>query len=260
MNPSLIDVETPISETSAASEASAGREIEYKGERIEIPENYWDAGANDGDGAPNTGALAKAVTDLRRQLSGAGRAPVPDAYELSVPDDLAERITADADHPLAAPTMEWAKKHGLSQDAFNELTGLFYGAEAESAAAEEDWTRTQSEALDAALGADAAREKAALGKWVGGLLGRELSSNPDMLAEANALASSAAGVLLLKALRDRIGERPLPGSSDAGGSALNAADLTRLQASPAYQNSADPDHRATVAKVRQGWAQLYPEG
>lgn len=236
----------------------AARFIEYKGERIEIPENYWDNEANEGKGAANTGALAKAVADLRRQVSEKPKAP--DKYELpSLPEELKGKAEINAEDPRIPAVNEWAKKHGITQEAYNDLIMLDVAEKANGAEGDAEWAKEQREALDKALGDDADRVKADLGKWVGGLLGKDLKDNPDMLAEAQALASSAHGVMLLKAIKDKIGERGLPDGKGNDPKPVSESELTRLQASAAYQDSNHPDHQKTVQQVRDGWARLYPD-
>ena len=71
----------------------------------------------------------------------------------------------------------------------------------------------------------------------------------------NRLTATADGVLLLKALRDRISEPGLPSGRDGGAGLPDAAALRALQASEPYL-AGDP---AVQKRVAQGWARLYPE-
>lgn len=222
------------------------RNVRFKGEELAIPDAFWDAAS----GGPNLGALVKSHADLRRKLSEQ-RPEVPEAYDLAVPQDLAERVRPDADDPLAKSAMDWAKKHGLGQEAFSELAALYYGRLAEGAIDRD----AEVGKLKSVFGAKVERELEGLGRWVEGLLGDALSGNPEVTAALHRLTSTADGVLLVKAFKDRLAEPGLPSFRDGGRSALDAAALRALQASEAYL-SGDP---AVRRKVADGWARLFPD-
>ena len=232
---------------------AGGRVVEFNGERLEVPDDLWDGET----GAIRAEAAVKRALDLRRKLSE--KPAAPESYQLVVPDDLKEKVEANAEHPLAKPAMEWARKHGLTQDAFAELTGLFYAREAAGFDEDARFATEQNEALAKALGENAEKVKKELGQWVGGLLGGDFKENPALLEAAGLLASDANGVLLIKALKDKIGERGIPSGRDRDSGAVSEADLKALQASDAYRHEHHPQHEATVAKVREGWKRLYPE-
>ncbi|MGH6886289.1 MAG: capsid assembly protein [Kiloniellales bacterium] len=236
------------------------RLVEWNGERFEVPEDLWDGARN----AIRAEAAVKRALDLRRKLSE--RAPnaaesAPERYELALPAALEGKMSVDPGHPLVEPAMAWARKHGLSQEAFAELAQLWYGHEAEASGEAGGASDRDSEMarLDAALGQRADAVKGELARWMNGLLGRDFAAEPALLSAAEELASTAEGVLLLKAIKDKLGERPLPASRGAGAPPLDEARLKTLQASPAYQDAAHPDHKRTVAEVQRGWASLYPE-
>lgn len=228
----------------------ASRIVAFNGERLEVPEDLWDAEK----GTIRAEAALKRMLDLRRKLSEGP--PAPETYALEVPEALREKVAADLGHPLAQPAMDWARKHKLSQEAFNELTGLFYAQEAATSEEDAHYRAGQDEALTEALGAQSEKVKKELGQWVGGLLSKDFKENPALLEAANLLASDAKGVLLLKAFKDRIGEHAIPSGQERA--AVSEADLRALQASEAYQNEHHPQHEATAVRVREGWQRLYP--
>ncbi len=253
---SLIELPSGADEETATT--SRGGVIEHKGERIALDQNYWDTAANEGQGGPNVGALAKAVTDLRRQVSGRSE-PSPDTYELNVPEPLANTIQADPNHPLAKPAMEWAKKNGLSQQAFNDLTSLFYTQQAQEEEGNQKWYAEQRSILDQALGPHAETIKQDISRWFEGLLARDFKEQPKLLEAAQIMASSADAVLLIKALKDKISERTVPSGRNEDLGVLLADDLRNLQSSQAYLDQSHPNHKATVAKIREGYQRLYKE-
>ncbi len=144
-----------------------------------------------------------------------------------------------------------ARHHGLGQEAFSELASLYHGWLAETAVDRE----VEIGKLKGAFGARTEAEIAGLGDWVEGFLGDALGQSPDMFAALDRLTATADGVLLLKALRDRISEPGLPSGRDGGAGLPDAAALRALQASEPYL-AGDPAVRKRVA---QGWARLYLE-
>jgi len=216
-------------------------------ENLEVPDEFWDTEK----GAPRLGALLKSRNDLRQKL-GEGKPTAPEAYELKVPEALADRVKADPEQPIAKAAMDFAKKHGLSQEQFDELAGVYFegqGASSLDPAAERA-------SVEKALGDNAKAELDGLGQWVGGLLGQDFKKNPGLLDAANALASSSEGVLLLKALKDRIGEKGVPSAKVDTTPALTEESLRALQSSDAYLNG----DAATRRRVAEGWDALERQG
>lgn len=225
--------------------ADAPRSVSYKGEVFAVPEAFWDAAAN----RPNLGALVKSHADLRRKLSEQ-RPAVPETYALTVPDDLAGRIAPDAADPIAVAAMEVARRHGLSQEAFSDLAALYYG-NLDASRVDRD---AEMERLSAVLGERTPVELRDLGRWMEGLLGSAFSDDPALRRTAAHLTATADGVMLLKALKDRLAERGVPSFRVGGVSGLDAAALKALQASDAYLDG-DP---AVRRKVAEGWERLFP--
>ena len=66
----------------------------------------------------------KAEADIRAQ----GVPAKPGDYKIEPPADFkipeGSQVKVSPDHPLAKPVQAWAKKHGLTQEAFSELIGL----------------------------------------------------------------------------------------------------------------------------------------
>lgn len=171
------------------------RSVEIEGAKVDVPAK-----------------VADRLETLQKQLAEATASKAPETYELVVPDALKETVKADAEHPMAKPAMEWAKKHGLSQEAFSELTALFYGDVAAGAESDKAFHAEQETKLVEAfsdggnLTAEQAKAAAAeVGRWAGALLKPDIENNPALLNELKSVAMTADGVLLLRALRDRTG-------------------------------------------------------
>ncbi len=238
--------EDEILSKKTAETALPPRSVRYKGEELAVPEAFWDAAS----AAPNLGALVKSHADLRRLLSEQ-RPEVPEAYELAVPQDLAGRVQADAEDPLAKSAMDWAHKHGLGQEAFSELAALYYGRLAEDTVDRD----TEIGKLKSVFGSKVDSELAGLGRWVQGLLGDSLSRDPETERALHRLTATADGVKLIKAFKDRLAEPGVPSFREGGAKALDASALRAMQASDAYLTG-DP---AVRRKVAEGWARLYPD-
>lgn len=249
MNTSMIDY--------AADGGGKGstREIDYHGSRLQIPEIYWDTKRK----AVNIPALLKAATDLRRKVSGNGRdgarSVAPERYEIRVPADLAKSRKIADDDPLAAAAMEWAKRQGLPQEAFDELVEAFVRQEAEQLDPEK-FRDVQMSALKEKFGHRCDEVCKDVGHWFGALMQQDFEEQPELREAAEELASDARGVMLLKAIRERLTERGVPGERVVRSGAMDEAALRRMQASDAYINSRHPDHAATVRRVREGWQKL----
>lgn len=253
----LLNLDTEETQEVAAQQTADGQQaaesqriIEYKGERLEIPEPFWDAES----GAPNVGALAKAAADLRRKVSEkeAEKPQAPESYELRVPEELAERIKPIADDPLAKSAMDWAKKHGIPQEAFDELAAAFYG---DIAGKMPDQAK-EMDALKQALGPKAESDIKELDAWAAGLLGEDFKKSPELLEAALRLSSTAAGVMLLKTIKDKIGERPVPTPRDGQAVAvLDEEGIRQIMMTDAYRDGDSATHR----KVQEAWERLYRE-
>ncbi|WP_416899606.1 MAG: capsid assembly protein [Minwuia sp.] len=248
MNTSMIDYSA-----AAAGGESAARRVAYRGKDVEIPEMFWDAEA----GEVNLPALLKSHRDLRRKVSAQTRAPA--AYEIRLPDDLGARRKIDPEDPLAAAAMDWAKRNNLPQAAFDELVETFVRQDAEMMDPDR-FRDLQMSALKERFGHRCDEVCKDVGHWFGALMQPDFEAQPELREAAEELASDARGVMLLKAIRDRLTERGVPGNAPAASAAMDETALRRLQASEPYLNSRHPDHEATARRVREGWQSLIGRG
>lgn len=251
MNTSMIDYKA------AASGSRKAREIDWHGQKLSVPEKYWDAGLN----TVNIPALLKSSEDMRRKVSDkpAEKPAAPERYEIRVPEDLAKTRKVAEDDPLAAAAMDWAKRHGLPQAAFDELVEAFVRQEAEQLDPGK-FRDVQMAALKEHYGHRCDEVCKDVGHWFGALMQKDFEAQPDLREAAEELASDARGVMLLKAIRDRLTERGVPGERAARDGAMDEAALRRMQSSEPYINSRHPDHAATLRRVREGWQRLVDAG
>lgn len=78
-----------------------------------LPEKFW----NDEDG-PELEKMAKSYDELQKQFSQ-GKHKAPDNYDTSI----VEKQGFETNDPVVESTVEWAKKYGINQAAFDELVG-----------------------------------------------------------------------------------------------------------------------------------------
>lgn len=235
-----------------SDEQSSAHVLEHNGEKIEVPENFRNE-----DGTPNVAAILKSQTDLRKQV-GEKPAP-PEKYELNVPEALQEVIKPDNDNPMVAPVMEWAKKHGISQQAFDELTASYYGQMAPDPEADKKHAEMETAKLKDSLGDNMKGRLDEIGKWTGAVLG-DLRNDEGVKEAITALTTSASGVMVLDKIMRASGERTIPSGKDGGSRpALSQDDIRALQGTDAYWNSSHPEHSSTVKRVKEGLAALTGE-
>ncbi len=241
----------PVNATPTRTPPKGVHHYTLDGVTHEIPENFWDPETK----SVRLASLLKSHGDLRSRI-GERRKP-PEAYEIRLPEDLQSAISADPDDPLAQSAMDWARRHELSQEAFDELAEAFFRNEAQNLDPDR-YRETQLNALNDALGSDAEKVRKDVGQWFGALMGRDFADNPDLLAAAEELATDARGVLLLKTLRDRLSEHGVPDRRSETGTdrSIDEATIRQTQASEAYRNSNHTDHAATHRWVRNAWQTL----
>jgi hypothetical protein len=244
-------------ESEAGEKPTVGRVIDFNGEKLEVPEAFWDKEAD----ALNGAAAVKAALDLRKQLSDKPKAP--EKYEFNVPEDLKDKVVFDAEAPEAKAAMELAKKHGLSNEAFGELLSLHLQTLAGTATSDDKTIAAEIDADAARLiqifgGEEQAKTKIAeLDQWLFPLtLGADKKPDPGKLAAISSLRVTAAGTELLFEMRKMMGQAPLPGSKDAGaGAALSETELKAMVADPRYHRDHDPTF---IKQVQEGFKKLYP--
>lgn len=198
-------------------------------------------------------------------------------YELNLPEALRDFISVSPDDPHWQAVQRWGHSHGISQEAMNELLSLHFEAEMaklQAVQGTQGVANTPSQPLDIQalktgqeakeeakeedrlvqlLGRDHQRQRQSIARWVMGLMGDLFKQNQGLRSAAEELASRADGVMLLKALMERIGERPLPQGQEASIQGLSLESLRRLQASDAYRKGEPLARR----QVREGYQQLY---
>lgn len=181
-------------------------------------------------------------------------------YQFDIDDDTAQRIGFSPDHPLSKNVQAWANKQGLSQEAFNELISFYVANIMDDIMKMEENDYNELARLDEYFG-DAQQSEHArkdVARWLGGLLQDQLEKEPEIEETLANFASTANGMKILHALKNKIGERAIPNNS-AGQQipTLTKEKLLQKMNSDAYFNPAHPQYENLHREIRRGFQQLY---
>lgn len=228
-----------------------------------LPSHLWDEGRK----AVLIGAAIKRSSDLQatnQKLFDENKAlkeppsRVPEGgYALELPEQFKGLHVPD-DDPFLVSAKTLAQEANLDNAGFNKLAATLLGS------------LSQQDAIDAAntaaFGKAAPAEIEANAKFVNGGLGKvlgDLGYKEDRVADVKnglaALSFTPMGGVVLKAIRDMVGERKVidtGGAQPADGVVPTKAELDSMVADPRYQKR-DP---AFVAKVDAAFERAYPSG
>ena len=185
--PSLIDIIE--GDPNAGASAAAAAKPQPDGRPAFLPEKFWD---KDGK-APRVEDLARSYTALEAEHSRKlkGHAGAPEAYEFKVPDELAGQIDVDMEAGFTSDAVKLFKKHGITQEAAQELVGLYLMQ------AHADMTGATAEELTR-LGPDARQTVQGVNDWA------RVNLSPEEYQAVRNGCNSAASVLAIKALIQRV--------------------------------------------------------
>lgn len=222
------------------------RFLEKAGEKIQIPENFWDNEKN----APDTFAIMKSQMDLRKQI-GEDLSPKDGIYQINIPEELKNKLTANAEDPLYKEFCKFAKSKRMSQEEFDSITQIYYKNLAENTTDfdSEEYFQKESDALKAKYGSKLDKIRTRIENFVknSGI------TDKDILNELNFMQTSAAGVSLLDYLLTFRGE-PMPQEISSRAGVPTLQELRNMQAKPEYMTDKDLQE-----KVRKGYEALYGE-
>lgn len=222
------------------------RFIERDGEKLSISENFWNKEKNE----PDTFAILKAATDLRKQI-GEDQSPKDGAYQISIPEEYKDKLQADPEDPLYKEFCKIAKAKKMSQKDFDAVAQIYYKTIAENAQDFDSDAYIESELKLAKekFGNDLDKVKYRIENFVN----NSGITDKDILNELAFLQTTAGGVATLDYLLSLRGE-PMPRSdSNSPTGQLSENELRNLVASEAYQNG----DKVVQEKVRKGYETLY---
>ena len=199
------------------------------------PENFWKKDESE----PDLEAIAKSWTDMRKIVSqGKHKAPPDGKYDTSV---FGENYESD---PLAPTVLDWAKEHGISQMAFEDLVKKVNGVAADLApqgpSVEEEMKQ---------LGPNASAKINSMVNWARGMVNKGVFSSEDF-EEFKVAGGTAKGLNMLMKLRSTYeGRMPIESAPIEGG---ESDEELRAMINDQYYK--DPAYRA---KVERKFAQRY---
>lgn len=230
-------------------ETNPERFVEFENEKIEIPDNYWDAQNN----KANLGAIVKANRDLRSQISD--KSPKDGLYKITVPEDLKDKIEADPESPLFKVAAAYAKDHKMSQEDFDQLVGLYFNDMASNSISDEDFIKQEKEQLSKLYGKKTGEVVEGIENW----LKNSGLQDKDVIGEIQLLATTANGVKALDWFikQSKANGNIMPAASGHSGSdELNEDMLKSLMMQPGYTEGTD---KALIKRIEDGWKKLYPD-
>jgi hypothetical protein len=198
----------------------------------------------DGKKYKSVAEQAKAYPEARRELDGLrtklkGFAGAPEKYELTVPEDLQDKLEWLPDDPLLGQFQTLAKEAGMSQQVFEQVLHTF--AQYEYANMMPDWAKEKT-----ALGERADERLNGFWDWAGANFDEQTAMT---VKRALGIAPSPAEIFMaLEAVQNAGRQPPLHKHDETAAGALTLADVDRLQADPRF--GTDPAYRAEVRAKR----------
>ena len=202
------------------------------------PENFWKKDDNE----PDLEAIAKSWTDMRKIVSqGKHKAPPDGKYDTSALGDNPDS------NPLAAPVLEWAKDHGISQAAFDALVTRVNDVASELQPAS---SQIDPAAEMKALGPNAQAMVNGMVNWARGMVNKGVWGAEDF-EEFKVMGGTAKGLKALMKVREAY-EGRIPVESQPIDGAMSDDELQQMVGDPKYLT--DPGYRKKVERL---FAQRY---
>ena len=227
-------------ETPPASEPATVDEVTVaaEGEETEFvkpdwyPEKFW----NEEEG-PDLENLVKSYNELQKKFSQ-GKHKAPEKYD--------ESVFADAQIPeddeLYVNYKDWAKKNGISQEAFDQLAQMFI----ETAGAEAQQAQISYEKEYKRLGPNADATIKSMTDWAQGLVRKGVWGENDF-EEFKIMGGTADGLRALQKIRAYYGDQTVPVDVSTIEDGPSREELMSMVGRPEYQS--DPAYRAKVEKM-----------
>lgn len=245
LNPTIeAQDDTPIEEGTVPHTEQTEQEDEAVdwGDRPEwIPQQFW----SDDDG-PDVEGVFKAYNEIRTKMSqGLHKAPKDGKYAMDV---MSEAGIDDGDEMLEG-YVELAQKHGISQDAFNEIASLYLNTMGEM----NDNVQTTVAEERAKLGRNADRVIAETDRWLTKMGSSGVISQDEMEAIANA-STNANFISGLNKIRQSYNEIPIPTIDMQESGSMTRSDLDDMVADPRYGQD-----KNYTRKVEQEFMRFFGE-
>lgn len=227
----------------AADGSASPRLFEYNGEKIEVPENFWDKEKNQ----PNIGAILKSQTDLRGELAKISKSP--ENYEVTVPDEAKDLFSPE--DPVMKSLLDWGKEVGfIGNEQMNKLVGkvveVYKTTEQQQAQAYEAEKVKAATELQKSLGADWQSKLTSMDNFFLDLV----KDDPEAAQEYALARTDLAGTRFVLKVFQKFGkEAPIPGTGDQPSGNLDEQAIRQLMADKDYYSS--PEKQKKVAAYYQ---------
>ncbi len=204
-----------------------------------FPQKFWDEKEG-----PDIEALVKSYNELQKKFSQGGH-KAPKEYNTEF---LQEQQIDAKDDPLVKEYTDWAKKYGITQEAYEDLAKTF--VENNMAVAE----RTQADLAEQKkmLGNKADERISSVMKFGDVLKDRGVLSDQE-LAEFDNMAGTALGIKVIEKIRSYYGEQPIPTVEPTEELGMSKDEIRGMVADPKYGK--DP---AFTAKVEKLFEKAFP--
>jgi hypothetical protein len=199
------------------------------GERPDfIPEQFWsEKEGPDIEGAfEELNKLNKDYKELRTKMSqGLHKAPKDGEYAT----DIMTEANVPSDDEMLSGYLDLAKKHGISQDAFNDFASLYFDA----AGAANDFAQTSIQEEKGKLGRNADKIITETSTWLTKLSTAGVINDQETEAIANA-STNASFITALNKIRQSYNESPIPAIDIQEGNKHDRAELDAMVADERY--------------------------
>lgn len=186
-----------------------------------IPQQFW----SDNDG-PDVEGVFKAYNEIRTKMSqGLHKAPKDGEYAM----DVMTEAGVPEDDEMLQGYLDVAKKHGISQDAFNEIAQMYMQGMTQMTQAAE--TTRQEEMAKLGKGADKIIDETE--RWLTKLGRSGVLNNNEVEALADA-SSNGHFINAINKIRQSYNESPIPTLDVQEGAAYTRSDLDSMVADPRY--------------------------
>jgi len=204
-----------------------------------FPEKFWDEKEG-----PDIESLVKSYNELQKKFSQGGH-KAPKEYNTEF---LQEQQVDVKEDPLVKEYTDWAKKYGITQEAYEDLAKTFI--ENNMAATE----RVQADLVEQKkmLGNKADERISSVMKFGDVLKDRGVLSDQE-LAEFDNMAGTALGIKVIEKIRSYYGEQPIPTVEPTEELGMSKDEIRAMVADPKYGK--DP---AFTMKVEKLFEKAFP--
>jgi hypothetical protein len=198
----------------------------------------------------NVAEQAKAYSELETKLGAFTGAPKDGNYELKLP----EGVTVDMKHPTMVGFKDWAVKHNVSNDKFNELLGQLASYEASQ--------NVPMSTVLTQLGKDANTRISNVVTWAKANLDENGFQLMRTATSDGATAAATFAVLEKMIAKTTQTRMPKPGSDTETGGPQGLAAIDAMQAAKNEKGerlySIDPSYRRKVEQARTDYFAANP--